>query len=184
MFNRIKATALMATTAAMLASPFAASAFHAGDHNVLVDVRDNIVRDARGNCVYVDWTDNGYKCDGVFFTTDERNIYFPFDSARLTAKARAKLDYIAKNILDRGNVVKATLVGYADPIGNPAYNKALSKRRAVAVKRYLAGKGYLNTTATVLVGKGETDQFAKGCGGDISCLQPNRRVEIQFQNKN
>lgn len=184
MFNRIKATALLATTAAMLATPFAASAWCDGDHNVLVDGRENIVRDERGNCVYVDWQNNGYNCDGVFFTDDERNIYFPFDSAALTAKAKAKLDYIADHILAKGNVVKASLVGYADPIGNPAYNQALSKRRAVAVKRYLASKGYLNTTATTLVGKGETDKFAKNCGGDIACLQPNRRVEIVFEKKN
>ncbi|MDG1286781.1 MAG: OmpA family protein [Rickettsiales bacterium] len=184
MFNRIKATALVATTAAMLATPFAASAFCDSEHNVLVDERGNIVRDARGNCVSVDWMNNGYNCDGVYFTTDERNIYFPFDSARLTTKAKAKLDYIANNILSKGNVTKATLVGYADPIGNPAYNKALSKRRAIATKRYLAAKGYLNTTATTLTGKGETSKFAEGCGGDISCQQPNRRVEIKFQKKN
>lgn len=184
MFNRIKATALVATTVAMLATPFAASAFCDSEHNVLVDERGNIVRDARGNCVSVDWTSNGYNCDGVYFTTDERNIYFPFDSARLTSKAKVKLDYIANNILSKGNVTKANLVGYADPIGNPAYNKALSKRRAIATKRYLAGKGYLNTTATTLTGKGETSKFAEGCGGDISCQQPNRRVEIKFQKKN
>lgn len=184
MFNRIKATALMAIAAAMLATPFAANAFHGSDLNVLVDDRGNIVRDARGNCVYVNWHENGYSCDGVYFTTDERNIYFQFDSAALTAKAKAKLDYIARSVLSQGNVVKATLVGYADPIGNPDYNRALSKRRAVAVKRYLATKGYLNTTATTLVGRGETDQFAKDCGGDIACLQPNRRVEIMFKKKN
>ena len=185
MFNRIKKTALVVSAAAMIASPLAANAFCDGNHNVLVDARDNIVRDARGNCVSVDWHNNGYNCDGtISFSTDERNIYFPFDSARLTAKAKAKLDYIADNILAKGNVVKATLVGYADPIGNPSYNRALSKRRAIAAKRYLAGKGYLNTTATTLTGRGETDKFAKGCGGDISCQQPNRRVEIVFEKQN
>lgn len=185
MFNRIKATALVATAAAMLVTPLAANAGCASidGNNVLVDERGNIVRDDRGNCVYVNWTNNGYNCDGVSFTTAERNIFFPFDSARLTAKARKKLDYIASNILAKGNVVKATLVGYADPIGNPSYNKALSKRRAIAVKRYLAKKGYLNTTTTTLTGKGETSKFAEGCGGDISCLQPNRRVEVIFDKK-
>jgi outer membrane protein OmpA-like peptidoglycan-associated protein len=184
MLNRIKATALAATAAAMIASPMAASAFHS-DHNVLVDERQNVVTDARGNCVFVKWTDNGYNCDGtVTFSSEERNIYFPFDSARLTSKARAKLDYIAENVIAKGNVVKATLIGYADPLGKPAYNRALSKRRALAVKRYLAQKGYLNTTATTLMGRGETDKFAKNCDGNIACLQPNRRVEIVFKKQN
>ena len=185
MFNRIKATALVATAAAMLVTPLAANAGcgSVDGNNVLVDERGNVVRDARGNCVYVDWTNNGYTCDGVSFSTAERNIFFPFDSAKLTAKARKKLDHIADNILAKGQVVKATLVGYADPIGNPEYNKALSKRRAIAAKRYLASKGYLNTTTTTLTGKGETSKFAEGCGGDISCLQPNRRVEIMFDER-
>ncbi len=186
MLNRIlKATALMATAAAVLVAPLTASAFSTDDKNVLVDQRDNIVRDARGNCVYVKWTDNGNNCDeGIYFTTDERNIYFPFDSSELTPKAQAKLDYIAENVLAKGNVVEATLVGYADPIGNPTYNVALSKRRAVSVKQYLASKGYLNTTATTLMGKGETSQFAPNCGGNKACLQPNRRVEILFKKVN
>lgn len=184
MFNRIKATAIAATAAALLVSPLSANAFCDGGHNVLVDERGNVVRDHKGDCVMVNWHTNGHNCDGISFSTDERNIYFPFDSARLTARAKAKLDYIADTILSKGNVVKAKLVGYADPIGNPAYNKALSKRRSIAAKRYLASKGYLNTTATTLLGRGETSQFAEGCGGDISCLQPNRRVEIILEKKN
>lgn len=181
---------LVSAILAVVVLPFAASAFHAHEHDVVKDARGNLVKDARNNCVYTQAKGSSADCTYTpSFTSDERNIYFDFDSSRLTARAKGKLDYIANTVLSTGKVMKATITGYADRIGNATYNRALSKRRAVAVKNYLARKGYLDTKVTTLMAKGETDSVAKDCGekataSNIACLQPDRRVEIVFEKRN
>jgi len=185
---KTKAATFLTIAGVALAS-VAASAFHANHHEVVRDVRGNVVKDIRDNCVVTKAMGHDSECyDTPSFTFDQRNIYFNFDSARLTTRAKTKLDHIADNVLATGKVINATLIGYADPIGSVSYNKSLSKKRANAVKRYLARKGYLDTRVTTLVAGGETGEFSNGCSeavtrNNISCLQPNRRVEVHFEKK-
>lgn len=69
----------------------------------------------------------------------ERVVYFSKNSDVLTDAAKTVLDKI-------NGTVKIS--AYASPEGTDAYNKALSQRRADAVKSYLEGRGVTVTDAT------------------------------------
>jgi OOP family OmpA-OmpF porin len=113
---------------------------------------------------------------------------FDFDSDRLRAEGKAKLDdLVAKSKQIKLEVVIA--VGHADRLGEEKYNQTLSERRAAAVKSYLVGKG-IEANRVYAEGKGEkqpvTGDKCKGMGVEhqsnkklVDCLQPDRRVDIE-----
>jgi len=68
-------------------------------------------------------------------------VYFGYDSAELDARAKETLDKLGENGI---YVVKA----YASSEGSTEYNKALSQRRADAVKAYLEERGCRVESAT------------------------------------
>ena len=176
MKNTMKSFSMALLCAASLS--FSASAGHHNDS--VLDVAGDMVTDMRGNCVYTKWEGN-VGCHGKLnIANTERMIYFGFDSAALTAQAKAKLDRIASAVKNTGTVISADIIGHADKIGNPTYNNKLSLRRAKAVQEYLAARGYVDTRVTTLTAKGESEPVTSGCGGDKKCLQPDRRVEINF----
>lgn len=65
-------------------------------------------------------------------------ILFDFDKADITTDNQRILDKIVVPAVKFNSVVK--IYGYTDRIGDPDYNKKLSKQRAQAVKAYLEGK--------------------------------------------
>ena len=77
--------------------------------------------------------------------------------------------------------------GHTDRLGSEAYNQTLSLERADAVKAYLVSSGRIPAGKISAVGKGETMPVtvAADCKGDrqsaqlVTCLQPDRRVEIE-----
>ena len=83
-----------------------------------------------------------------------------------------------------------TITGHADRIGSEAYNQKLSERRADAVKDYLVSQGLI-AEHLVALGKGESEpdpaadtiRVCRGIRGQklISCLQPDRRVNVETQ---
>lgn len=104
------------------------------------------------------------------------DVLFEFDSATLTPQARTHLARIAARLTGG----RTQVAGHTDSLGSPAYNKALSRRRAAAVKAELAGLGVKGLTAR---GYGETDPVAPNeVGGKDNPLgrAENRRVEIVF----
>lgn len=69
------------------------------------------------------------------------NIRFRIDRAEIRDSERSELDKLADYLNAHPKTI-ALLTGYADrQTGTPAYNAALSKKRAEAVKNYLTGKG-------------------------------------------
>jgi outer membrane protein OmpA-like peptidoglycan-associated protein len=119
--------------------------------------------------------------------TFSADALFDFDKAVLKSEGKQSLD----NLVSKLGKVKYDVivaVGYTDRIGNEDYNKRLSVRRANAVKSYLVknkgvdpsnvfvdGKGEANpVTGTTCIGKGMSKKKL------ISCLQPDRRVEIKI----
>ena len=66
------------------------------------------------------------------------DIYFPYDSAKLTAESIKKLKNNAKIIKE--NNLKVLLVGSASPEGSSEYNLKLSEKRVNAVRNYLIEK--------------------------------------------
>ena len=67
-------------------------------------------------------------------------VFFDFDSARLSADAQAKLDATA---LDAKQAIGAKIVisGHTDPVGSSVYNVKLSIRRAEGVRDQLLAQG-------------------------------------------
>jgi OOP family OmpA-OmpF porin len=82
------------------------------------------------------------------------------------------------------------IVGHADRIGGDAHNLALSRRRADAVRDYLAGKGVdAKRVRADAVGEAEpvSGDTCKNMGPAnrdnrklIECLQPDRRAELRL----
>jgi hypothetical protein len=70
----------------------------------------------------------------------ESKVHFAFDSAELSAQARATLDEAAEWI--KNNKTGTILVeGHADKVGPAPYNKHLAQRRADAARSYLLSRG-------------------------------------------
>jgi OOP family OmpA-OmpF porin len=112
---------------------------------------------------------------------------FGFDKAVIRPNGRATLDTFAKDTagvkFDSINVE-----GNADRLGSAAYNDKLSLERAEAVKAYLASTPQLQNVTINASGKGESNPMTKpgDCVGTkptkalISCLQPDRRVDVEM----
>ena len=109
---------------------------------------------------------------------------FDFNKAVLRPEGKAKLDeLVAKAAAIKLEVILA--VGHTDRIGGAAYNQKLSEKRAAAVKEYLVAKG-IEANRVYTEGKGKTQPVTGDtCKGNaktkalISCLQPDRRVDIE-----
>ena len=119
----------------------------------------------------------------VTFSADS---LFDFDKSTVKPAGKASLDKFAADL--RGtqyDVISVT--GHTDRIGSPAYNQALSARRADAVKSYLVDPAGVASLKIVARGAGEAQPVTKAgdCRGRnasaalIACLQPDRRVEVE-----
>ena len=66
-----------------------------------------------------------------------------FDTGKDTIKSESfpLLDQVAKLLGEHPEMKKVRVEGHTDNVGNAAYNKELSARRAASVVRYLVGKG-------------------------------------------
>ena len=84
------------------------------------------------------------------------------------------LDELA-SVLLRAKNWTIKIVGHTDNQGSDAYNMDLSLRRANSVKRYLVGKGVLETSITT-EGKGETMPLVPNDTKENRAT--NRRVEF------
>ena len=106
---------------------------------------------------------------------------FAFDSAELRMP-QGRLDDIASALGGNAGTGDIVISGYTDRIGSDLYNQKLSERRAQAVKTYLSTKG-VEATRLKARGKGEADPVVvctdKKLPVLISCLEPNRRVEVE-----
>lgn len=106
---------------------------------------------------------------------------FEFDSAQLSARGRETLRQLVQQAGSLANLQQVAVAGYADRIGSASYNVALSERRAEAVKFALIELG-VPANSVWADGRGASDPLVS-CPGPrssqvISCLAPNRRVEI------
>lgn len=195
----IKRFTLSAAAGLLLAT--AATSAYAGAYQAVVhDIRGNPVTDKRGNCVTTMWSQDveecgvagqyraeaGYESPARGLKLEQRTVYFNFNKSTLTEEARQKLDYAAQVLKNSKDVKSARIVGHADRIGSAEYNEALSQRRARAVQDYLAKRGYLNTSVAQVSWVGENQSVTTCSEGEsrkaqISCLQPDRRVEVQIE---
>lgn len=119
----------------------------------------------------------------VTFSAD---ALFDFDKSTLKPAGKQALEKFAGDL--RGTQYDViTITGYTDRIGSDAYNAALSGRRAESVKSYLVDPAGIPAGRLSFRGAGEANPVTKPgeCKGNnatkplISCLQPDRRVEVE-----
>lgn len=107
------------------------------------------------------------------------DILFGFDAATISPAATTRLTTLVEDV-PRG--ARVTITGYTDDIGEDAYNRSLSTRRATAVQRAVrTARPDLKTTAT---GRGSADPVEPNTRGGEDNPQgraKNRRVEITWK---
>ena len=83
------------------------------------------------------------------------NVNFGFDQKALSGEAKAALDDFADRLKADDKNVFIEIQGHTDSIGSEAYNLALGKWRADAVKRYLYMNGGVPLNRMSVVSYGE-----------------------------
>ena len=107
-----------------------------------------------------------------------RDVHFEFDSARLTAADKTKLDTIATRLKREAPSAQLRVSGHTDSVGKDAYNQKLSEKRAHSVTDYLVSAGVPRSNFVSVVGAGESQPVADNKTADGRAL--NRRVEIKI----
>lgn len=103
-------------------------------------------------------------------------IFFEFDSANLTKGSKNALKSIAKEIKKSSPMPEEIVLnGYTDKAGYEEYNLALSKKRAEAVKQFLANEGLPKDKISIFA-FGESDSTIVSVPGAREPVS--RRVEI------
>jgi outer membrane protein OmpA-like peptidoglycan-associated protein len=107
------------------------------------------------------------------------NIYYDFESYKLTSLARKELDKLVAILIQYPNM-KIKLNSHTDSKGKDGYNEYLSRKRAKSVVNYLVTKG-INGNRLSYNGYGESKLVNK-CSNGVDCSeaehQENRRTEF------
>jgi peptidoglycan-associated lipoprotein len=106
------------------------------------------------------------------------SVYFDTDQAVLRVDAMGLLKGYAQSILDHPEWGLVTIDGHCDERGSDEYNRALGRRRAAAVERYLVEMGV--PPARVTTRTFGSDRPAV-LGHDESAWSYNRRSELQVE---
>jgi len=205
-------TTFSSKTAALTALITLGSLMSTSAHaNILRTVEGVPVMTTGGNCVLTG-TDGDSSCptSGAAAPTEmdrEKVIYFDFNKSTLTPHAKHQLDHLAWHLNGDGKhegkdegkekgkhhhhhvhtIDNLVIVGYADRIGNAAYNEKLALKRAESVRDYLVSKG-IKAKKIEVRSLGKTEPKAD-CPADlpraklIHCLREDRRVEIEINSK-
>ncbi len=88
------------------------------------------------------------------------NVYFRFNSDTPETYSLEAINYLMKYMKDHPSA-NAELIGYADEIGNPEYNKTLSEKRAKRVYDILIASGVAANRLSYS-GNGEDNSVDKG----------------------
>jgi outer membrane protein OmpA-like peptidoglycan-associated protein len=104
------------------------------------------------------------------------DVLFEFDSARLTAADKSKLDLIVTRLKREAPGAQLRVSGHTDSVGRDTYNQKLSEKRAIAVTDYLVSSGIARSAFVAVEGDGEARPVADNSTASGRSL--NRRVEI------
>lgn len=81
------------------------------------------------------------------------NVYFQFNSDKPATYSLESINYLVKYLTENPSA-NGEIIGYADEIGEPAYNEALSERRAQRVMDILVAAG-IDAGRLTITGNGE-----------------------------
>jgi len=103
-------------------------------------------------------------------------IKFGFDSDQILVESKPLVDEIGR-MLNLPSFVNNTLVieGHTDTRGSERYNRMLSKRRAIAVKKYLMENYNIASNKLFVTGMGESQPLS----GVTPYSSMNRRVQFR-----
>jgi outer membrane protein OmpA-like peptidoglycan-associated protein len=107
------------------------------------------------------------------------NIFFDFDKATLRRESTGELERLQK-LLTETPALRLEISGHTDNVGQDAYNKDLSQRRAKAVVDYLVSKG-IDKSRLTFVGYGDNQPVAPNT--TKAGRQLNRRTEFKVTGK-
>jgi outer membrane protein OmpA-like peptidoglycan-associated protein len=188
--------------AAMLLGTSAVSA--ASSQEAAYDERGQFIADKHGNCVRTKWSGDLDPCapppppepepvpvaapapaPKPVIKLEQRTVFFNFDSAELNDEAVQKLTYLAQVINSSRAIADVSVVGYADEMGKNDYNQALSEARVKSVESFLDQRSRMDTKAASIRALGELSDMPQcsklSRSKKIECLQPQRRVEVEFK---
>ena len=108
------------------------------------------------------------------------NIFYDFNKSAIRAGAAAELDALVTLMLQYPSM-EVELIAHTDARGDAAYNRSLSRERAIAAKDYVARKG-IATERIKARGMGEI-QIRNHCENNVKCSDEeheyNRRTEVR-----
>ena len=116
-------------------------------------------------------------CEGSNVKGCSPVIYFNLDSDVVSPYGKKRLDWAYDKMM-RWEGKRMLITGYASELGAEDYNMDLSKRRAIAVKEYLVGRG-IDPNRIDIDFKGKTELI---CEDDIDCESVDRRVIVKMYN--
>lgn len=102
-------------------------------------------------------------------------IFFEVDSDIIKSDSHSLLDEVAMVLTDHPEIKLLEIQGHTDDQGPDAYNKALSQKRAEAVRRYLIDQGI---PARRLRATGYGEEYPRVEGTTAEARAMNRRVEF------
>ena len=123
-----------------------------------------------------DISDRGAHRKDVLLEKELHDIYFQFDSWRLTGKSRRVLEANAEWLKAHPHE-RITIEGHCDARGTQAYNYVLGEKRATMVQQYL---GFLGIPHQQLVVTSFGKDKPKCHIYSESCFQQNRRAHFDF----
>jgi peptidoglycan-associated lipoprotein len=110
------------------------------------------------------------------------NIYFEFDSVRITSIAAKELDKLVQLLVDNPEI-KIEMGSHTDSVGSNSYNYELSKGRAESTVRYLVDHG-ISADRLTARGYGEEKPIARNTNPDGTDnpkgRDMNRRTEFKI----
>lgn len=110
----------------------------------------------------------------------EGEIYFNFNSYKITTEAQAILDEAGdKMVANKGAIME--LAGYCDPTGSDGYNWELGQKRAMSAKYYLVDNFGVNLFRFFLVSYGKR-KASPSSEGNISYAKQ-RKVKMRIWGK-
>lgn len=145
---------------------------------VVGDADQDGVTDDKDQCANTPITDKVDTVGCSIFTESSvsiaLNAQFDNDSSVVKSEYRGDIEKLA-NFLKRFPNTDVEIAGHASNVGKPAYNMALSQRRADAIAQVLVNDFGINSSRVKAVGYGVTKPRASGNNAAAHAL--NRRIE-------
>ncbi len=105
---------------------------------------------------------------------EPKNVYFAFDSFEITPKASQELDKLVTAMKANPNI-EIKIESHTDAIGNKAYNKYLSDKRAKSTRNYIISQGVDPSRIKSAIGYGE-ERLLNNCSDGSHCPPDQHRL--------